>query len=133
MSIFLIIAGIIGVFILFNTVSNSFGNKGIAMIDASDAQSMMKDSNLTIIDVRMPQEYKQGHLKKAKLIPVSEIGNRLGEIEALKDSPVLVYCKSGHRSSMAARILKKSGFSNISNLQGGITSWQGAGGAVTKK
>ena len=133
MSIFLVIAGIIGVLILFNTVSGSFGTRGITMIDVSEAQSMVKDSNVTIIDVRTPQEYKQGHLKKAQLIPVSEIGNRIGEIEALKDSPVLVYCRSGHRSSMAARMLRKAGFSNISNLQGGITSWQGAGGAVTKK
>ena len=133
MSLFLVIAGFVGVLILFNTVINSIGNRGIAMVNAAAAQEMVKNTNLTIIDVRTPQEYKQDHLKKARLIPALEISGRLGEIADLRDAPILLYCRSGHRSSIAAKVLKKGGFSRISNLQGGITAWQEAGGAVTKK
>ena len=132
MSIFVVIAMFAGVLILVNMLTTSIGNKGINMVAAVTAQSLVKDPKVTIIDVRTPQEYKDGHLKRAKLIPVSEIGSRIGEISSLKDSEILVYCRSGHRSSIAARILKKAGFTRISNMQGGISAWQGAGGAVTR-
>ena len=88
---------------------------------------------MTIIDVRTPGEFNGGHIKKAKLIPVNEIGNRIGEIANLKDSTILVYCRSGHRSSMAAGILKKHGFTKVNNLSRGISAWESAGYATTKK
>ena len=133
MSLFLVIAGCAGFLILLNTVTNSIGNKGIAIINAQTAQEMINDPEVTVIDVRTPGEYQGGHLKQAKLLPVAELSGRLDEISSLKASPILVYCRSGHRSSAAARILKKAGFSKISNLSGGITAWRDAGGAVTKK
>lgn len=133
MSIFLVIAGCGGFLILLNTIINSIGNKGITMVTARDAQDLVKKSAVTIIDIRTPEEYRNGHLKTAKLIPVAEIRSSPGEISLRKTSPILVYCQSGHRSSAAARMLKKAGFTNIFNLQGGIMSWQAAGGTVTKK
>ena len=133
MNLLLVVTAVIGVLIIFNTVSGMLGNRGITMVDAAGAKKLTEDSDIAIIDVRTPQEYKNGHLRMSRLIPVNEIGRRAGEIESLKDSPVLVYCRSGHRSTIAARILKKRGFTRVSNMTGGIIAWQAAGYEVTKK
>jgi len=67
-----------------------------------------------IIDVRTPEEFSGGAYRKAKNIPLQTLPNRLNELGA-KDTPIVLYCASGSRSSQAARILKKAGFSDISN------------------
>jgi len=70
-----------------------------------------------VVDVRNPGEYKEGHYKNAKLVPVSEIGNRIGELGD-KSKPVVVYCASGARSAMAAKILRANGFVDVTNAGG---------------
>ena len=65
---------------------------------------MIDDSGTTIIDVRTPEEYRSGHLKNAMLMPVSEIAGRIGEIDSLKDRPILVYCHAGNRSASASQV-----------------------------
>lgn len=118
--------------IILNAIANSIGNKGITMVNATTARTLVKDPKVTLLDVRTPGEYNEGHLKNARLIPVAELAGRISELDSVKNSPILVYCRSGNRSGVASRLLKKAGFTNVSNLQGGITAWQGAGGAVTK-
>jgi sulfur-carrier protein adenylyltransferase/sulfurtransferase len=54
---------------------------------------------------------------------VGELPNRLGELAAQKDREIVVHCKSGARSQKAALALKQAGFTNVSNLTGGITAW----------
>lgn len=71
----------------------------------------------TIIDVRSPDEYDEGHYKNARNIPVDSLPNRLDEIGA-KDAPVVVYCASGGRSAVAAMILKSRGFTDVTNAGG---------------
>lgn len=73
-----------------------------------------------IIDVRTPEEFSSGAYRKAKNIPLQTLSNRLEELGA-KDKPIVLYCASGSRSSQAARILKKAGFSDISDA-GGLSS-----------
>ncbi len=70
-----------------------------------------------IVDVRTPQEYGAGSYKKSRNIPVDALAGRLGELEP-RDKPIVVYCASGARSSQAARILKKAGFTDVSNAGG---------------
>ena len=83
-----------------------------------------------LIDVRTKEEYSQGHLGGAALIPVDEIKNRLTEIP--KDKPVIVYCKSGARSMQAANILVSNGFKTVYNMTGGIEEWQKEGYRLSK-
>jgi len=83
-----------------------------------------------ILDVRTPEEFKEGHLEGAVLIPVSELEGRLSELPA--DKPIIVYCKSGSRSSNAANILVKNGFSEVYDMGGGIIKWQDRGYKVVK-
>ena len=71
-----------------------------------------------IIDVRTPEEFSAGHIDGAINIPVEKIGQGIQTIKGLKkDSPILVYCHSGRRSSMARLTLEQQGYKNI--LDGG--------------
>ncbi len=82
------------------------------------------------IDVRTPAEYAEGHVQGAKLIPVQELEQRLAEVP--KEKRVYLYCRSGKRSAAAAKILVKSGFTNIENIEGGIEAWRSAGYPVIR-
>jgi phage shock protein E len=70
----------------------------------------------TIVDVRSPDEYRGGFYPGAVNIPVNELQGRLAEIPKAK--PVVLYCASGGRSSMAARLLKAAGFADVVNAGG---------------
>ncbi|MDT8376964.1 MAG: rhodanese-like domain-containing protein [Mariprofundaceae bacterium] len=82
------------------------------------------------IDVRTPEEYSESHIKGAKLIPLQELLRQIAEVPG--DRQVYLYCHSGRRSAAAAEILAKAGYSNIENIEGGITAWKEAGYPVVK-
>ena len=75
-----------------------------------------------VLDVREPHEYPIANLG-APLIPVGSLESRVSELAAKKDSEIVVHCRSGARSQKAALILKNAGFTNVSNLAGGILAW----------
>jgi hypothetical protein len=75
-----------------------------------------------VVDVREPHEYVIANLG-APLIPVGDIESRASELAHKKNSEIVVYCKAGVRSQKAAHALKQAGFTNISNLAGGILAW----------
>jgi rhodanese-related sulfurtransferase len=126
--IFIAVVAIIVGFVIARTISN----RGIEQVSAQAAQELIKDSAVTILDVRSPGEYQKGHLKRARLLPVNEIGSRISELQPLKDKPILVYCHSGTRSSAANQILRKNGFTKTRNLQGGVAAWTRAGYKLSK-
>ena len=74
--------------------------------------------NIDIIDVRTEEEYLEGHIPKAKNIPLDEISN----IKLSKEREIIVYCRSGVRSKSAAEKLKELGYENIKDL-GGIDNY----------
>ncbi len=82
------------------------------------------------LDVRTNEEYSEGHIRGAVLIPVQELDKRLAEVP--KDRRVYVYCHSGRRSVTASNMLVKGGFTNIENIEGGIVAWKKAGYPVVK-
>lgn len=90
-------------------------------------------SGIQLLDVRSKDEWDQGHLKGAKLLPVSE-EDFAGKAKAILDPkrPVLVYCKSGKRSEKAAKELRKAGFAPVYEMEGGILAWEKAGKPVEK-
>ena len=110
-----------------------FGSRASAdgAISPTEGSNWIKDNkDLQLIDVRTPSEYADGHLANAKLVPLQELESRLGEIE--KSKPILLYCRSGHRSGNALKILLGKGYTQAKHLEGGITAWQAAGLPVTK-
>ena len=77
--------------------------------------------NFTLLDVRELYEYKAGHIKGAKLLPVGEIEERWSELDPARE--IVVYCRSGRCSAIAAEKLVKLGFKKVKNLTGGILGW----------
>ncbi len=69
----------------------------------------------TIIDVRTPDEYSQGHIEGAVNISLSDINNFEKYLTLSKDSQIILYCQSGNRSAIAIQILDKKGYSNLIN------------------
>jgi len=78
---------------------------------------------LHILDVRQPEERAEFALEPSLFIPLHELPERVGELEHLRNSELLVYCQSGNRSGQACMFLELSGFSNILNLSGGMLTW----------
>ncbi len=99
-------------------------------ITVDEANEMISKGGYQILDVRTQEEYAEGHIAGSVLIPVSELEKRLEELE--KDLPVIVYCRSGNRSTQASVILKNEGFKEIYNVLGGITDWSAKGYPVEK-
>jgi sulfur-carrier protein adenylyltransferase/sulfurtransferase len=78
--------------------------------------------NIFVLDVREPHEVPIASIG-APLIPVGSLAERVGEIASHKNDEVIIHCRSGARSQKAALILKEAGFTNVSNLAGGILAW----------
>ncbi len=94
-------------------------------VTSHEAQGVIQVFDPLILDVRTPREYKKSHLENSMLIPVQELQRRLGELSGYKDEPVLVYCATGNRSTVASKILIDQGFTRIFNLRYGIADWSG--------
>lgn len=77
----------------------------------------------SIVDVRQPGEYQQGHLPGAKLIPLDDLPDQLEKLDPGKQT--LVYCTAGVRSRAGAAILMRAGFTEVYSMQGGIRAWKG--------
>ena len=76
------------------------------------------------LDVRTPAERREKRIHGSIGIPLSQLGERLSELPS--DRPLIVYCAGGYRSSIAASILQREGFSRVSEIAGGITAWETA-------
>lgn len=76
-----------------------------------------------LLDVRTPQEYREGHISDSKNIPLHAL-EQITPIAADKDTPLFVYCHSGSRSRQAVSVLQQMGYSNAKNI-GGISSYMG--------
>jgi glyoxylase-like metal-dependent hydrolase (beta-lactamase superfamily II)/rhodanese-related sulfurtransferase len=79
---------------------------------------------LQLVDVRNPGEAAAGTIANAVNIPVGQLPDRLGDLDPRK--PTVVYCAGGYRSSMAASLLRKQGFADVSDLLGGYNAWEEA-------
>ncbi|MCG8618440.1 MAG: rhodanese-like domain-containing protein [Desulfobacterales bacterium] len=101
-------------------------------VSAGEAAAIIKAQYPLVLDVRTLREYKAGHLRDATLIPVQELQRRTGELAGHQDKPILIYCASGNRSTVASKILIDHGFSRIYNMRRGIKGWIRQGLPVAK-
>ena len=92
----------------------------VGKVSGSEARRLVENGAL-LLDVRTSQEFAAGHIPNAVNIPVQELDRRMGELGP-KDRPVVIYCRSGRRSSHAATMLKKAGYTAVHDL-GAMTRW----------
>lgn len=98
----------------------------IQMMSADQAREYIdrnKADEFTLLDVRQGWEYEEFHIPGANLIPLSELPDRLDEVD--QEKMTLIYCASGGRSMAAAALLEGQGYNEIVNLVGGISAWRG--------
>ena len=100
--------------------------KNVSVQDLKTAQN----TDSLVLDVRTTQEFAEGHVPGAKLIPVQELEARVSEVPT--DKAVFVICRSGNRSKTASELLVKTGRNNISNVEGGTLAWVAAGYPIEK-
>jgi rhodanese-related sulfurtransferase len=96
---------------------------GYHQISAEEAKAKIDKEEVILVDVRTQEEYDEKHIEGAVLIPNETITDIQPEQLPDKEAVLLVYCKSGKRSSDASGKLAKMGFSNVYNITGGINGW----------
>ena len=86
-------------------------------------QKIDAGEDLLLIDCREREEYAIAKIGAAKLIPMSEIADRLRELEPHQQRPIAVHCHHGGRSLRVVRWLREQGYSQVQNMTGGIDAW----------
>lgn len=111
---------VIAIYIAYNWYST----RNIKHITTADLRGLLKDkNNYQFVDVRTPGEFKSNKIKGFINIPVDQIHSQLEKLS--QDKAVVVICQSGSRSSRAAKVLIKSGYKNVINVRGGMSTWRG--------
>lgn len=114
--------------ILFLLINSFIGGRlrGFASTSPAEAVRMINRDDALVLDVREESEYQEGHIINAVHVPLSQLNDKLKELEKYKERPIIAACRSGHRSGQASSTLKKAGFDNVYNLSGGILAWKNA-------
>jgi rhodanese-related sulfurtransferase len=116
---------IILAFLIWQTLRSRLS--GYKELDPAEAVRVMNQNEGIVLDVREESEVKDGRIVNAIHIPLGALRSRIGELEPHRSKPIIVNCRSGHRSASACGVLAKAGFATVYNLRGGINAWQSAG------
>jgi len=119
------------VLFLWPEISRLIG-AGAGEIGTLEATRLMNQPGTLILDVRDEKDFAEGHLPRARHVPLKELATRVGELAKFKSKPVIVTCRSGARAGAAARVLKAQGFTGVYQLKGGVAEWQKASLPVEK-
>jgi rhodanese-related sulfurtransferase len=98
-------------------------------VDVREAQARLRHG-ARLVDVRTAQEFRSGHVRGSRNVSPEQIAGGASGLEP--DDEILVICLSGARSARAARRLAGMGFTNVSNVRGGLSAWQAAGLPIKK-
>ena len=108
------------------------GAAGNDSVTLDVARSELEAGRVTLIDIREPNEHATGVAKGAKLLPMSQMNTRMGEIPSATDKPVLLMCHTQNRSSKTLAALRQQGFKNVRFVEGGMSEWNRRGWPIVK-
>ncbi|MGK0273453.1 MAG: rhodanese-related sulfurtransferase [Cocleimonas sp.] len=103
------------------------------MLNTNEAVKLMNNDETIIVDVREDKEIKDGIIKNAQHITLGQLPDRIGLLGTNKQAPILVYCRSGTRSSTACNTITKAGFEDVSSIKGGVLAWEAANLPTVKR
>lgn len=129
-----LITALVVVFVIIMLLSAAAGKKGPGAVIGIDElkKQMEQDKKLLLIDVRTPEEFAQGRIPGAVLVPLQELEAKIIKAVPDKNTYFIVYCRSGRRSTVAANTLKKMGYTNFRNYKGSFNEWVKKGNMVEK-
>lgn len=84
------------------------------------------DPDVVVLDVRSASEFAAGHVPGARNVPHDELPSKLAQLAALRDKQVILYCRTGRRTQIAAETLREAGFTRLLHLQGDFQAWDSA-------
>ncbi len=100
----------------------------ISEVTVTTAKQLLAEGNIVVVDVREASEYGAAHIDKTLLVTRGVLEFKIGAIPELADKSkaVLVYCRSGGRSALAAQTMQQLGYNNVLSMAGGFDAWQKA-------
>ena len=101
-------------------------NTAINQLSPIESAGLQSNDFAVIIDVRSNNEWKNQRIPGAIHIPLGDLKDRMGELKSFEGKQLIMQCAVGGRSSKAVEILQEAGFSNVSNMNGGLVAWQRA-------
>ena len=113
-----------GAALLVLTVRRPGGRSGVT---PTQATLLINRESAQVIDLRGSDDYVGGHLPDSRNIPLEQLETRAGELDKLKETPLILVCQTGARSATACKQLEALGFSRVNSLEGGIAGWRSAG------
>ncbi|MBK7472190.1 MAG: rhodanese-like domain-containing protein [Burkholderiales bacterium] len=100
---------------------------GVADAGTLQATQLINNEKAVTVDLRETKELADGKLPGAVHIPLSQLKERVGELDKFKERPLILYCARGQRSRAAGSVLGRAGFTKLFNLAGGHKAWKDAG------
>ncbi|MFB7142310.1 rhodanese-like domain-containing protein [Gottfriedia sp. NPDC056225] len=116
-----ILNGIIIVLIAYFLMQTFLPVKGVKQISTDELKNELKNKEKQFIDVRTSGEFKGRHIKEFKNIPLHILKKNVNDLS--KEQETIIICQSGVRSKKACKVLKKMGYTNITNVKGGMGAW----------
>jgi rhodanese-related sulfurtransferase len=129
----LLAGGFVAVLCLLVWTEVSRKAQGLMELSTAQAVAWMNDAAAVIVDVSAAADYNKGHIVNARNIAMSRISDPDAEVLKLKESKVLLVCKTGQTATLAAAKLKKHGIANVAVLKGGMGQWLADQYPVTRK
>ena len=105
---------------------------GADVVSLETARAEHEAGRAVLIDIREPAEHATGVAPGARLLPMQQIGARLGEIPADPTQPVLLICNTQNRSSATLKALRERGYGNVRYVNGGMSEWARRGWPLVK-
>lgn len=120
--------------LLMLLIWNMAGNAllGVAQVEPMEVTRLLNHEHASLLDIRSATEYAGGHILGAVNIPEPELPQKKTELEKMKKKPLIVYCQNGLASPRIVRQLNTDGFTGVSLLRGGFSTWKKAGLPVSR-
>jgi rhodanese-related sulfurtransferase len=114
--------GVVTILLIQEIIDSAF--KKYSSISPLLAVTQMNSEETVIVDVREDHEFNKGHIENAINMPFGKFEDTWKQLEPYKNTPLIVVCQTGTRSTPACKKLSKMGFEKVFNISGGMQSWE---------
>ena len=116
--------GGLSVAIVYNEIAGRLS--GIRRLGPAEVTALINHGNALLVDVRGASDFEKGHIAGSKNVQMTQFDPENKQLAPAKSLPVVMVCKVGQTASLAAKRLRKAGFTDVAVLEGGIQAWQAA-------
>lgn len=113
---------VVSILLLQDILENAF--QKTKSLSPTQAVAEMNNDETVVIDVREPQEYSKGHIPNSINLPLGSIDEKIDALKLDRQSPLIIACQIGTRSSAAGKKLSNAGFEQIFTIRGGVQAWE---------